>query len=136
MLLIHSWHKANDTRKFVAAGFLDLAKAFDCVNHDIPLDKFAHYGVVGNAHAWLESYLCGHQQAVKFDGCLSAWGSVRVSMPQGSMLGPLLFSIFVNDLSSVVDHAQINMYANDTELHCCGKDYKLFRMIFLQSDLY
>ena len=114
---------------------MDLARAFDCVNHDILLDKLAHYGVVGKAHAWFESYLCGRQQTVKFDGSLSAWGSVRVGVPQGSILGPLLFSIFVNDLPSVVDHAQINMYADDTKLHCCGEDLQCVQND-LQSDLY
>ena len=117
------------------AGFLDLAKAFDCVNHDILLDKLTHYGVVGNAHSWFESYLCGRQQAVKFGGCLSAWGSVRVGVPQGLILGPLLFSIFVNDLPSVVNYAQLNMYADDTELHCCGEDLQSVQDD-LQSDLY
>ena len=135
LYVVDSWRKAIDTRKFVVAGFLDLAKAFDCVNHDILLDKLTHYGVVGNAHSWFESYLCGRQQAVKFGGCLSAWGSVRVGVPQGSILGPLLFSIFVNDLPSVVNYAQLNMYADDTELHCCGEDLQSVQDD-LQSDLY
>ena len=64
---------------------------------------------MGDAYAWLESYLCGHQQAVKFDDSLSAWGSVKVGVPQGSILGPLLLSVFVNNLSNVVAHVQIDM---------------------------
>ena len=121
LYVVDSWRKAIDACKFVVAGFLDLSKAFDCVNHDILLEKLAHYGVVDGVHAWLASYLCGHQQAVKFDDSLSAWGSVKVGVPQGSILR-LVFSIFVNDLPSVVTHAQINMYADDTKLHCCGED--------------
>ena len=135
LYVVDSWRKAIDTHKFVVAGFLDLAKAFDCVNYDILLDKLTHYGVVCNAHSWFESYLSGRQQAVKFGGCLSAWGSVRVGVPQGSILGPLLFSIFVNDLPSVVNYAQLNMYADDTELHCCGEDLQSVQDD-LQSDLY
>ena len=83
--------------------------------------------------AWFESYLCGRQQTVKLDGSLSAWDSVGVGVPQGSILEPLLISIFVNDLSSVVDNARINMYADDTELHTLlslVRIYNGFRMIF------
>ena len=70
-----------------------VGKGLDCVNHDILLDKLALYVVVGDAHAWFESYLCGHQQAVKFDDSLSAWDSIKVGHRalQGSILGPLLF---------------------------------------------
>ena len=61
LYVVDSWRKAIDARKFVVAGYLDLAKAFDCVNHDILLDKLPHDGVVDGAHAWLTSYLCGRQ---------------------------------------------------------------------------
>ena len=124
LYVVDSWCKAINSLEFVVAGFLDLAKAFDCVNHNILLDKLPHYGVVDGAHAWLASHLYGHQQAVKCDDSLSTWGPVKVGVPQESILGPLLFSIFVNHLPNVVIHAQINMYANDTELLCCGEDLR------------
>ena len=93
LYVVDSWCKAIDACKFGVAGFLELAKVFDCVNHDILLDKLAHYVVVGDAHAWFESYLCGRQQAVKFDDSLFAWGSIKVGhrVLQGSILQPLLF---------------------------------------------
>ena len=78
------------------------------------------YGVVDGAYLWFESYLSDRRQCVKFQGHLSEWGAVSVGVPQGSILGPLLFSIFVNDLPSVVSHSQINLYSDDTELHHCG----------------
>jgi len=57
-------------------------------------------------------------------------GSIGVGVPQGSILGPLLFSLFVNDLPNVEDHFYVNMYADDTELHCSGDDLEQFKMIF------
>ena len=69
---------------------------------------------------WFESYLSNRMQSVEFNGLLSEWGSVCVGVPQGSILGPLLFSIYVNDLPNVVKSSQLNMYADDTQLHCCA----------------
>jgi len=129
-----SWRKAVDAHKFVISGFLDLAKAFDCVNHSILLDKLSHYGVVGDSHTWFKSYLSGRQQSVKYDDFLSEWSSVEIGVPQGSILGPFLFSIFVNDLPVIVEYANVNLYADDTELHCCGEDLRQVECNF-QSDL-
>ena len=85
------------------------------------------------AHAWFKSYLSDRRQCVKYDGSLSSWGSIGVGVLQGSILGPLLFSLFVNDLPNVVDHTCVNMYADDTELHCSEDDLQSVQYD-LQSD--
>ena len=88
-----SWPKAIDACKFAVAGFLDLAKAFDCLNHDILFDKLAHDGVVGNAHTWpglrTTCVIAGKQSSLMVANCLSIWGSIiSVGVSQGSILGP------------------------------------------------
>ena len=108
---------AIDRGEYVGAVFLDLAKAFDCVDHSILLQKLGCYGFGDSAHSWLRSYLNNRTQRVAFQGCLSSSGPIKVGVPQGSILGPLLFSIYVNDLPSVISLSDINMYADDMELH-------------------
>ena len=105
--------------QYVGAIFLDLAKAFDCVNHDILLQKLDHYGIKGGAYEWMKSFLCGRTQQVCVQNTFSSRGWVTVGVPQGSILGPLLFSIYVNDLPNSVNTCDINMYADDTELYYC-----------------
>ena len=79
------------------------------VNHSILLDKLSYYGVVGDSYTWFKSYLGGRQQSVKYGGFLSEWSFVEIGVPQSSILGPLLFSIFVNDLPVIVEHTNVNM---------------------------
>ena len=116
------WRNAIDESKFTAAAFWDVSKGFDCVNHDILLSKLACYGVMDNSLGWFASYLSGHRQRVNLQGSFSDWGMIRAGVPQGSILGPLLFRIYMNDLPSVARGCQLNMYADDMELHCSSGD--------------
>ncbi len=96
--------------------FLDLRKAFDTVDHRILLTKLRKYGLKISATKWIESYLEGRMQVTKVDGVLSPPAPVACGVPQGSILGPLLFTIYVNDIPKCVANAKINLYADDTAI--------------------
>ena len=98
--------------------YLDLSKAFDTLLHDILLDKMSYYGVNGVAYDLLRSYLTQRQQIVEFDGFLSKSLEIKTGVPQGSVLGPFLFSIYINDLPVSTNLFKMIMYADDTSLFC------------------
>ena len=96
--------------------FIDLSKAFDTLNFDILIHKLQFYGLSGNSLALMKSYVTGRMQYVLFNKTKSDLAIITTGIPQGSILGPLLFSIYVNDIINSSDKLQYLLYADDTTL--------------------
>ena len=96
--------------------FLDLSKAFDTLDRDILLFKLKHYGITGTPYKWFCSYLSNRQQYTQYGTYMSDRLKITTGVPQGSILGPLLFIIYMNDIYTVSDSFQAILYADDTTL--------------------
>ena len=107
--------KALDENKFACGVFVDFQKAFDTVNHDILINKLDHYGVRGIENNWFRSYLTGRTQFVSILGFDSNTKPVSHGVPQGSVLGPLLFLLYINDLHTALS-SKVFHFADDTNL--------------------
>lgn len=109
--------------KITCTIFLDLAKAFDSVDHRILLNKLEKYGIRGTPLQLLKSYLSNRQHVTKLDGISSDTKLLDIGVPQGSILGPLLFLLFINDLPSITKFS-VKLFADDTLLSLVGDDFK------------
>ena len=105
-----------DSGKITAGIYLDLSKAFDTVDHNILLTKLQHYGIRGEALGWFQSYLTNRQQFTVANGNCSTKQNVLYGVPQGSVLGPLLFLIYVNDIAAAVPSHKLRLFADDSNI--------------------
>ena len=116
--------KALDDGNFSCGIFLDLQKAFDTVDHSILLSKLYHYRIRGLENKWFESYFANRKQFVSVNGFESSTSSITCGVPQESVLGALLFLIYINDLHVAINHCKVHHFADDTNQLIINKSLK------------
>lgn len=114
--IVDKCYKLIDDKNWVVGIFVDFEKAFDTVNHDILLSKCFHYGIRGPMFSWLESYLSRRSQFTVVNGTSSSVGHLTHGIPQGSILGPLLYLIYVNDIGNISAELNPRLFADDTNI--------------------
>ena len=116
------WKLALDADDLVGIMFIDLSKAFDSIDHSLLIAKLFAYGFDRISLQWFTNYSSNRQQRVILDHVYSDWSIVMRAVPQGSVLGPLLFIIYMNDLPTVLQHSHINLFADDIALYVIHSD--------------
>ena len=113
--------------------YLDFAKAFDKVHHGILLQKLRMVGITGKVYGWIKNFLSNRKQSVAVEGCMSSESNVTSGVPQGSVLGPILFLVHISDIDKEAHHCKVSSFADDTRIMKSIKDDS--DRTLLQNDL-
>ena len=113
LIMLEQWKKSLDKKEKAGAILTDLSKAFDSLNHDLLIAKLDAYGFSENSIRFIYDYLSHRKQRTKINNNFSSWGNITAGVPQGSILGPLLFNIFINDIFLFIKESTIANYADD-----------------------
>ena len=125
LMVLDKWTEILDQGGVIDVIYCDFMKAFDKVPHNRLLEKIACYGICGKVHRWLQGFLLNRHQRVMVQGSFSKWHNVLSGIPQGSVLGPLMFVMYINDLPTKAVNSELFLFADDT---------KIFKGIFNQED--
>lgn len=120
--VICEWKQFDDIGNITIVLFLDFKRAFETINCEILLSKLHSYGIQGSELEWFKSYLFNRTQKTKMDGEYSSSAINHHGVPQGSVLGPLLFILYINNIKSVLKYCSVKLFADDTLLYISGKD--------------
>ena len=125
--LTESISDSIDSKQHCAGVFIDLKKAFDTVDHKLLVEKLSFYGVRGIANTWLENYLMNRKQYVVVDNQASRMQFIKCGVPQGSVLGPVLFLLFINDICNVSNLLKFVLFADDTNIFCSNENVEVLQ---------
>ena len=115
-------YNSLDKQNSLLSIFVDFTKAFDTVRHDILVNKLSHYGIRGTVNNWFLDYLSNRTQSIKISDNISTTRNINYGVPQGSVLGPILFLIYINDLPQIFNNIKVKLFADDATLYLFGRD--------------
>ena len=123
--LIENWKKSLDNKNFVGTVLMDLSKAFDCIPHDLLVAKIHAYGLSEDTVTFMYLYLKRRKQGVKINNTESLFQILLSGIPQGSILGPILFNIFINDLFLFLEDVDLANFADDNTIYTANKNIEV-----------